>query len=184
MNDIHLPESIPVIVVLHHMQNFPQETINNPKDSEFSRLSSTVKNKWPVGHHAPSLSTSVVFVIALSPAGCLSVYFLFMSPDCQPLEGRNQAVDASLSPVEWLKCLAGDGEGIRQYSILLRLHHWHTFWGGAPGCELTYWLGILPTGAAVALFGFFLLLFTLRCCQLILFLLGIHQVTEQLLFCL
>lgn len=109
MNDIHLPESIPVTVVLHHMQNLPQETINNPKDSEFSRLSSTVKNKWPVGHRAPSLSTSVVFVIALSPAGCLSVCFLFMSPDCQPLEGQNRAVDASLSPVEWLKCLAGDG---------------------------------------------------------------------------
>lgn len=78
----------------------------------------------------------------------------------------------------------GGREGIRQYSILLRLHHGHTFWGGAPGCELTHSLGILPTGAAVALFGFFLLLFTLRCCQLILFPLGIHQVTEQLLFCL
>lgn len=45
MSDSHLPESIPITVMLHHMQNFLQETINNPKDSELSRLSSTVKNK-------------------------------------------------------------------------------------------------------------------------------------------
>lgn len=125
----------------------------------------------------------------------LSVCFLFTSPDCQPLESRGRVVDVSLSPVEWISTLAGVGVGgcvwIRRHSTLLRLHCGLTFWGGAPGCEATHLLWVLPAGTGLTFLffelalvihpkmlpgGFFLLVFWFVC---FLFPLGIHQVTEQ-----
>lgn len=37
--------SVPVTVMINHMQNFPEESINGPKDGEAARLSCPMKNR-------------------------------------------------------------------------------------------------------------------------------------------
>lgn len=59
--------SMPLIVMLNHMQNFPEEAINNHKDGGVAELSSSMKHRGLVSYRALNLIPFLLWPPMSSP---------------------------------------------------------------------------------------------------------------------